>query len=295
MPRRLPDWLRKNLAAGQEAAKTNALLKELGLNTICESGKCPNRNECYSQRTATFMIMGDTCTRSCSFCSVTTGRPLALDVNEPDRVAEAAKRLGLDHVVVTSVNRDDLADEGAGHFVRVIEAIRAVLPQTVIEILTPDFKKTQGVAVRMILAVRPDIFSHNMETVPRLYKRVRPQAHYGTSLEIFSQIKRMSPLALTKSGLMLGLGETQDEVLSVLEDLRKVGCDLLTLGQYLQSDALGLAVEEYVSPDSFLSYKKKALEMGFRWVESAPFVRSSFHAKDSFEALKKSIHSLRIA
>ena len=293
MPRRLPagqtglpPWLHKRLVPGHEAARTDMLLKELGLHTICESGRCPNRNECYSQKTATFMILGDVCTRSCGFCSVSTGRPERLDADEPKRVAEAVRRLGLQHVVITSVNRDDLEDEGAGHFVEVIKEIKKVSLGIIIEILTPDFRKTQKTAVRLLVNAGPDIFNHNTETIPRLYKRVRPQGNYEKTLRIFSEVRNLSDKILTKSGLMLGLGETEGEVFSILRDLRSVGCQTLTLGQYFQSSALGLPVEEYIHPDVFEHYKKEAIRMGFTWVESAPFVRSSFHAKESFERLK---------
>ena len=284
--RRLPDWLKMDLAAGHEAPRTDALMKEFGLHTICESGRCPNRNECYSQKTATFMILGDICTRSCRFCSVSTGRPEALDREEPRRLADAVKILGLRHVVVTSVNRDDLADEGAGHFVEVIRQLKAQSPGVIVEILTPDFRRTQPKAVRMILNEGPDVFNHNVETVPGIYRRVRPQGDYRRSLELFREIQRAGDAVLTKSGLMLGLGESREEVMEVLRDLRDAGCEFLTLGQYLQSSALGLPVEEYIRPEIFLDYNKQALDMGFAWVESAPFVRSSFHAKESFEALR---------
>ncbi len=287
--RRLPDWLRRDLAPGHEAPKTDALLKDLGLHTICESGRCPNRNECYSQKTATFMIMGDICTRSCKFCSVSIGKPDALDADEPRRVAMAAEKLGLKHVVVTSVNRDDLEDEGVSHFTEVIAELRNLSPDLIIEILTPDFKRTQRMAVRKIVGAGPDIFNHNVETVPRLYRGVRPQAVYEKSLDIFREIRAVSSRVLTKSGLMLGLGETREEVLKVLEDLREAGCEILTLGQYLQSSTLGLPVAEYVHPDQFAEYKTQAQKIGFAWVESAPYVRSSFHAKESFEALSRSI------
>lgn len=287
--RRLPDWLRRSLSPGQEAARTDALLKNLGLHTICESGRCPNRDECYSQRTATFMIMGDICTRTCRFCSVSVGRPGALEADEPKRVAEAARSLGLKHVVVTSVNRDDLPDEGVGHFVEVIRELRALSDELIVEILTPDFKRTQSAAVEAILEAGPHIFNHNVETVPRLYAGVRPQAEYQKSLEIFREIRKRSRQALTKSGLMLGLGETREEVLAVLRDLRDSGCEMVTIGQYLRSSAMGLPVDRYVSPREFEGYKKDALELGFSWVESAPYVRSSYHARDSFEAMKKEI------
>lgn len=286
MQRRLPDWLRKDLSPGHEAGETDRLLKEMDLHTICESGRCPNRDECWSQKTATFMVMGDVCTRSCGFCSVKTGRPAALDPDEPRRVAEAARSMGLEHVVVTSVDRDELPDEGAGHFARVIEELKALSPEPIIEILTPDFKRTQGRAVETILAAGPDIFSHNVETVPGLHRRVRPQAEYAKSLAIFLEIKARSPRTLTKSGLMLGLGETEAELFGVLRDLRAAGCRMLTLGQYLQSDPAGLPVEAFIRPERFAFFKAEALRMGFWWVESAPFVRSSFHAKESFEAMK---------
>lgn len=291
--RRLPDWLRRDLSPGQEAARTDTLLKDLGLHTICESGRCPNRNECYSQKTATFMIMGDICTRSCSFCSVSTGRPDALDLDEPRRVAQAARTLGLEHVVVTSVNRDDLPDEGVKHFVDVIRELKKISESIIIEILTPDFRRTQKDAVAMILAEEPDIFNHNVETVPGLYRRVRPQGDYPRSLQLFREIRLAGSRTLVKSGLMLGLGETREEVLVVLRDLRAAGVDIVTLGQYLQSAATGLPVTEYVSPAAFEEYRRDALNMGFSWVESAPYVRSSFHAKESFESLKASIASLK--
>ena len=292
--RRLPDWLRKSVAPGLEAVRTDTLLKEQGLHTICESGRCPNRNECYSQKTATFMILGDVCTRSCGFCSVSTGRPDALDRDEPRRVAEAARTLGLQHVVVTSVNRDDMKDEGADHFAQVIRELRRLSTELVIEILTPDFKRTQGAAVETILSAGPDIFSHNTETVPRLYRPVRPQGDYSKSLQIFREIRSRSERMLTKSGLMLGLGETHREVFAVLQDLRSVGCDILTLGQYLQSSTAGVAVSEYVRPEEFAVYKEEAFRMGFTWVESGPFVRSSFHAKESFESLKASLKARKL-
>ncbi|MBI4432735.1 MAG: lipoyl synthase [Candidatus Omnitrophica bacterium] len=285
--RRLPDWFRKDIAPGHEAAKTDLLLKELGLHTICESGRCPNRDECYSQKTATFMIMGDICTRSCRFCSVSTGRPGSLEADEPQRVASAARTLGLEHVVVTSVNRDDLPDEGAGHFVRVIQELKKISKDIIIEILTPDFKRTQSRAVRLILEAGPDIFNHNVETVPRFYRDARPQGDYQRSLEIFREIRSRSQTVLTKSGLMLGLGETEEEVLQVLKDLKNAGCEMVTLGQYLQSSSLGLPVAEYVRPEVFANWKVTARSLGFSWVESAPFVRSSYHAKGSFEELKK--------
>ena len=292
--RRLPDWLRRSLSPGHEAAETDRLLKSQGLHTICESGRCPNRDECYSQKTATFMILGDICTRSCRFCSVSTGKPEALDLDEPRRVADAARRLGLKHVVVTSVNRDDLDDEGVSHFLNVITELKKISSELVIEILTPDFKRTQRLAVKKIVEAGPDIFNHNIETVPRLYPSVRPQAVYEKSLQIFREIGAVSSVVLKKSGLMLGLGETPQEVIRVLEDLRSAGCDILTLGQYLQSSAMGLPVAEYIHPDQFSEYKAQAQKIGFLWVESAPYVRSSFHAKESFESIQSVIRERKI-
>ncbi len=288
---RLPDWLRKSLTEGHEAQKTDTLIKDLGLHTICESGRCPNRNECYSQKTATFMIMGDVCTRSCRFCSVSTGRPEVLDQEEPARVAQAVRELGLEHVVVTSVDRDDLADEGTDHFVAVIRELKKISSELIIEILTPDFRRNQKSAVNKITKESPHIFNHNVETVPRLYREVCPQSNYKTSLQIFKEVDACDPAIFTKSGIMLGLGETPQEVLQVLRDLKEAGCDILTIGQYLQSSKLGLAVKEYVPPEMFLYYKSEAQAIGFSWVESGPFVRSSFHAKESFESLKTAIQA----
>lgn len=292
--RRLPDWLRRDLAPGHEAARTDVLLKDMGLHTICESGRCPNRNECYSQKTATFMILGDVCTRTCRFCSVSMGKPEVVDKDEPARVAEATAKLGLKHVVVTSVNRDDLPDEGVKHFVDTIRALRAVPTVETIEVLTPDFKRTQAAAVGAIVDAGVDIFNHNVETVPRLYRRVRPQAHYETSLAIFGEIQRRSNRrVLTKSGLMLGLGETKEEVLAVLDDLAAAGCEMLTLGQYLQSSTMGLPVDRYVSPEEFAELKREGDARGFVNVESAPYVRSSFHAKDSLEKIRTALAGRR--
>ena len=284
--RRLPDWLKRDLSPGHEAARTDAIIKELGLHTICESGRCPNRNDCYSQKTATFMVMGDLCTRSCRFCSVSSGRPSELDRDEPQRLAEAVKHLGLSHVVITSVNRDDLEDEGAGHFVNVIEAVKMATPGIIIEVLTPDFKRTQRLAVKKIIDACPHIFNHNVETVPRLYPHVRSQAIYETSLEIFREIRKNSSSTWTKSGLMLGMGEEREEVIQVMADLNEAGCQMLTLGQYLQSSGSGVKVERYLEPAEFTDLKRAALAMGFQWVESGPMVRSSYHARDSFASLQ---------
>lgn len=279
---RLPQWLRRSLPVGNQNFQTHQTIRDLNLETVCENAKCPNRMECYSQQTATFMILGNVCTRPCGFCAVSRGRPEALSGDEPERVAEAAKRLGLKHVVITSVTRDDLADGGADHFVRTIEAVRRETGATV-EILTPDFIRQPEVLQRLI-AARPEVFNHNMETVPRLYRRVRgPKSEYRWTLEMLRQIKAADPTIKTKSGLMLGLGETRDELLDALADLRDVDCDLLTLGQYLQPGPKYLPVQRYVPPSEFEELGRTAKAMGFRSVASGPFVRSSYHARDMAE------------
>jgi len=279
--RRLPVWLRNPLPTSATFARTHALLGELNLHTVCESARCPNHWECWSRGTATFLIAGDRCTRACGFCAVTTARPRPLDADEPARVAEATRRLGLRHVVITSVARDDLPDGGAEHFRRTIEAVRRRNPGVTIEVLTPDFQD-QDAALACVLAARPDVFNHNLETVRRLTPRVRSRATYDRSLSVLRKARALADGAvLTKSGLMLGLGETESEVLSALADLRAVGCDLLTLGQYLQPTARHLPVVEYVSPERFAWYGAQARALGFRHVASAPKVRSSYHAAES--------------
>ena len=282
-PRRLPSWLRQPIPRGNGDHVTRRILDELRLVTVCDEARCPNRMECYAHKTATFMILGDTCTRSCSFCSVARGEPVALARldDEPDRIAEAAERLGLEHVVITSVTRDDLADGGAAHFVRCIEAVRARTRQATVEVLTPDFiGRPEGIDT--IAAAEPDVFNHNTETVPRLYRRVRgPQSRYAWTLDVLRRAKQLSPGVQTKSGLMLGMGETTQEVLDVLADLRRVDCDFLTLGQYLQPDPKRyLPVTRYVPPHEFGWWKRRAMALGFRKVASGPFVRSSYHARD---------------
>lgn len=286
-PARLPDWLRKNLSVGHQAAHTDQLISDLGLNTICESGRCPNRNECYSQRTASFMILGDRCTRNCHYCSVAPGKPLHPDPNEPENLAEAVHRLGLEHAVVTSVTRDDLEDEGLGHFLEVTRALRRKNPGLILEVLTPDFKRDQDRAVRELARMPIDIFNHNIETVRSVHRRVRPQGGYDLSLELLKKVREHQPARVTKSGAMLGLGETRAEVLEMLEDLRRAGCRMLTLGQYLQPDRTACPVERYVTPEEFEDYRFAAEGMGFELVESGPFVRSSYHAKDSFAKLRR--------
>jgi lipoic acid synthetase len=277
---RLPEWLRVRLPESDSYGRTRALLAELQLHTVCESARCPNHWECWSRGTATFMIAGDRCTRACGFCAVTTAKPLPLDPDEPARVAEAAHRMKLRHVVITAVARDDLPDGGAEHFRRTIEAVRARLPGAVIEVLVPDFNDRDA-AIDTVLAARPHIFNHNLETVRRLTPQVRSRATYDRSLSVLRKAKaRGGPRLYTKSGLMLGLGETEAELLEALRDLRAAGCDLLTLGQYLQPTLRHLPVVEFVSPERFARLGARARELGFLHVASGPLVRSSYHADD---------------
>jgi lipoic acid synthetase len=281
--RRLPHWLKRNVPLGNANHFTARLLDELRLETVCDNARCPNRMECYSQKTATFMILGNVCTRPCGFCAVERGKTQAVEDDEPERLAEAARRLGLRHVVITSVTRDDLADGGAEHFYRCVLAVRA-RTGAAIEVLTPDFIGKPG-AVECVVASRPEVFNHNMETVPRLYRRVRGRkSEYRWTLELLRRVKRLQPQTKTKSGLMLGLGETRDELLDALADLREAGCELLTLGQYLQPSPGHLAVERYVPPAEFEKLGRLARAMGFSQVASGPFVRSSYHARDMAEA-----------
>ncbi len=280
--RRLPEWLRRDLPRGNFNNFTAGLLDELNLETVCDNAKCPNRMECYSQKTATFMILGNVCTRPCGFCAVSRGRPEALEDDEPDRVAEAAYRLGLKHVVITSVTRDDLPDGGADHFRRTVQAVRERTGAT-IEVLTPDFVRHRD-SLERVVAAKPEVFNHNMETVPRLYRRVRgPKSDYAWTLELLRQVKRLAPETKTKSGLMLGLGETTEEILECLSDLRDHECDFLTLGQYLQPGPKYLPVVRYVPPDEFEELGRMARQMGFTKVASGPFVRSSYHAREMAE------------
>ena len=277
---RLPAWLHTRLPTTDSFAQTRALLDELRLHTVCQSARCPNHWECWSKGTATFMIGGDRCTRACSFCAVTTAKPFALEADEPARVAEATRRLQLKHVVITAVARDDLPDGGADHFRRTIEAVRALNPATVIEVLTPDFN-ARAEAIDRVLAAQPHIFNHNLETVRRLTRAVRSRATYDRSLSVLGHAKAQSGRTIyTKSGLMLGLGETEAEVFTALSDLRGVGCDLLTLGQYLQPTLRHLPVMEFVTPEKFAEYGVRARQMGFLHVASAPMVRSSYHADE---------------
>jgi len=281
-PRRLPPWLRQNLGAGGGHAETAHLIAELNLETVCSSAKCPNRLECWSQRTATFMILGNVCTRPCGFCSVPKGKTEELESDEPERVAEAARRLGLAHVVITSVTRDDLPDGGAEHFRRTVEAVRAATGAAV-EVLVPDFLGKEG-ALERLMAAKPDVFNHNTETVPRLYRTVRGRKSvYSWTLQLLADAKRLFPAVKTKSGLMLGLGETRDELLDVFADLLDHGVDFLTLGQYLQPTLDSLPVERYVPPEEFDELGTIARGMGFKRVASGPLVRSSYHARDMAE------------
>ncbi|MGA2659497.1 MAG: lipoyl synthase [Verrucomicrobiota bacterium] len=280
---RLPEWLRIRLPTSDRFAQTRALLGELKLHTVCESARCPNHWECWEKGTATFMIGGDRCTRACRFCAVTTAKPLPLDPQEPARVAEATRRLRLRHVVITAVARDDLPDGGAGHFARTIQAVRALNAGIVIEVLTPDFNDRDA-AIDAVLSGNPHIFNHNLETVRRLTPAVRSRATYDRSLSVLGKVKgKRAESIYTKSGLMLGLGETEAEVETALADLRRVGCDLLTLGQYLQPSVEHIPVFQFITPAQFEAYGQRARAMGFVHVASGPMVRSSYHA-DEFNA-----------
>src|SRR5271170_190379 len=277
---RLPEWLRITLPTSDTFSRTRSLLNELKLHTVCESAKCPNHWECWSKGTATFMIAGDRCTRACGFCAVTTAKPLALEANEPMRVAEATRRMGLRHVVITAVARDDLADGGAEHFRQTIESVRKLNPGIVIEVLVPDFLDHDD-AIEMVLAAKPEIYNHNLETVRRLTPSVRHRATYDRSLSVLKKVKeKRGDTIYTKSGVMLGLGETEDELFQAMQDLRASNCDILTLGQYLQPTLKHLPVVEFVSPEKFEEYKMRAEEMGFVHVASGPMVRSSYHADE---------------
>jgi lipoyl synthase len=276
--RRLPPWLKRGLPAGNENFLTRNLVHDLGLETVCESARCPNRPDCWSRRTATFMVLGNVCTRPCGFCSVPKGEPEVVAIDEPERVAEAAARLELKHVVITSVTRDDLPDGGAEHFHRCVTAVRERTGAAV-EVLTPDFLGDTA-AIDRVIAARPDVFNHNLETVPRLYKKVRGRADYRRSLDLLARVKNGAPKIPTKAGLMLGIGETIDELFDVLADLRAVGCDVLTLGQYLAPTLKHIPVARYLPPEEFDALAARARLLGFRQVVAGPFVRSSYHAEE---------------
>ncbi|GBR34791.1 lipoyl synthase [Gluconobacter kondonii] len=282
---RKPSWIRVKAPNHPVYHETRALMRDAGLVTVCEEAACPNIGECWSQRHATMMIMGEICTRACAFCNVTTGMPKHLDADEPRRVGEAVAKLGLRHVVITSVDRDDLADGGAEHFAQVIRSIRQTSPETTIEILTPDFLRKDG-ALEVVVAARPDVFNHNIETVPRLYPTIRPGARYYQSVRLLDGVKRLDPSIFTKSGLMLGLGEERMEVAQVMDDFRIADVDFLTLGQYLQPSAKHAAVEKFITPDEFDGYAAAARSKGFLQVSASPLTRSSYHADSDFAKLQ---------
>jgi lipoic acid synthetase len=282
---RKPDWIRVRAPNSPEYAETKRLMRQYGLTTVCEEAACPNIGECWKQKHATFMIMGDTCTRACAFCNVATGKPGALNPHEPANIAEAVGKLGLGHVVVTSVDRDDLDDGGAGHFAAVIEALHRSAPKTTIEVLTPDFMRKPG-AIEIVVAARPDVFNHNLETVPRLYPTIRPGARYFTSLRLLSRIKEIDPAMFTKSGLMVGLGETREEILQVMDDLRAADVDFLTIGQYLQPTPKHARLDRFWTPAEFAELAAHARAKGFLMVSASPLTRSSYHAGDDFARLR---------
>ena len=282
---RKPDWIRVKAPVSRAYAETRAIVREHGLHTVCEEAGCPNIGECWAERHATMMIMGDTCTRACAFCNVKTGLPGALDADEPENVGRAVAKLGLRHVVVTSVDRDDLADGGAGHFAATIRAIRALSPGTTVEVLTPDFLRKPG-GIETVAAARPDVFNHNVETVPRLYPSIRPGARYFQSLRLLDRVKQLDPSIFTKSGLMVGLGETRAEIMQVMDDFRVADVDFLTIGQYLQPTVKHAAVAEFVTPEQFEDYARIARAKGFLLVSATPLTRSSYHADADFAALR---------
>jgi len=279
--KRKPEWLKSRHRPAEEEQSVRRLMKDLHLNTVCQEARCPNRTECFNRKTATFLILGDTCTRRCRFCNVKKGVPRRVDPQEPGHLADAVEALGLKYVVITSVTRDDMQDGGAGHFAAVIEAVRERVPGVGIEVLIPDFQG-DAEALEIVLKARPDVLNHNVETVPRLYTTVRPKAAYDRSINLLAGAKKYNPSLLTKSGLMVGLGESEEELVAVLKDLRKVGCDLLTLGQYLAPTAEHYPVAEYVTPEQFETYKKRALSLGFRDAACGPLVRSSYRAGEMY-------------
>ncbi len=281
-----PDWIRVKAPVSQEYQATRDLIKNHKLNTVCEEAACPNIGECWAKKHATIMILGSVCTRSCRFCNIATGRPDQLDPHEPQRVAEALAKLGLSHVVITSVDRDDLPDGGAQHFAQVITEIRRMSPHTTIEILTPDFLRKDG-ALEIVVEAQPDVYNHNVETVPRLYSEVRPGARYYHSINLLHRVKQLNPTLFTKSGLMVGLGETKQEVYQVMDDLRSADVDFLTIGQYLQPTPQHHEVMRFVEPEEFKDYERMARGKGFLMVSASPLTRSSYHAGEDFERLKQ--------
>ena len=283
---RKPDWIRVKAPTSLAFSETRQLMRRLNLATVCEEAACPNIGECWTKKHATVMILGDTCTRACAFCNVKTGMPRGVDPLEPNHVADAAAELGLEHIVVTSVDRDDLRDGGASQFVRVIEALRRAAPATTIEILTPDFRNKADVAIESIVAARPDVYNHNLETVPRLYPTIRPGARYYASLRLLEQVKRLDPSIFTKSGVMVGLGEQRMEVHQVMDDMRSAGIDFLTMGQYLQPTPRHAKVAEFVTPKAFDAYGAIGRAKGFLLVAASPLTRSSYHAGDDFAKMR---------
>ncbi|MFL5259555.1 MAG: lipoyl synthase [Hyphomicrobiales bacterium] len=282
---RKPEWIRVRAPGSAAYNETRAIVRENGLVTVCEEAGCPNIGECWSKKHATFMIMGDTCTRACAFCNVRTGLPGPLDPGEPGKVADAVARMGLSHAVITSVDRDDLDDGGAAHFAAVIRAIRERSSSTTVEVLTPDFLRKQD-AARMVVDARPDVFNHNLETVPSLYLRIRPGARYFHSLRLLQSIKEMDPRLFTKSGMMVGLGESREEVLQVMDDMRSAGVDFITIGQYLQPSRKHAPIDRFVTPEEFNAYETIAYSKGFLMVAASPLTRSSHHAGEDFSRLK---------
>lgn len=288
----IPEWMRKRVHHNATQDATGQILDKLSLNTICRESRCPNWGECWSQGHATFLILGDICTRNCGFCSVKTGKPGALDSTEPSRVARAVKEMGVRYAVITSVDRDDLPDLGSEAFAQTIRSVRDLSPEVLIEVLIPDFKADPS-ALERIVGAKPEVLAHNLETVPSLNKQVRPQASYERSLEVFKIVKALAPGQITKSGLMLGLGETSDEVVRVMKDLRNAGCDLLSVGQYLYPGGDCLPVQRYAHPEEFAEYERIALELGFAGVMSAPYVRTSYRAKDLYTSALQKGNSIR--
>ncbi|WP_425229661.1 lipoyl synthase [Sphingomonas sp.] len=289
---RKPDWIRVKAPTSAGVGETRKLMRRLGLATVCEEAACPNIGECWTKKHATVMILGDTCTRACAFCNVKTGMPRAVDAHEPEHVAVAAAELGLTHIVVTSVDRDDLPDGGASQFVKVIQALRRTTPATTIEILTPDFRNKAQAAVESIVEARPDVYNHNLETVPRLYPTIRPGARYYASLRLLESVKRHDPSIFTKSGVMLGLGEERLEVHQVMDDMRSADIDFLTMGQYLQPTPRHAKVAEFVAPKAFDAYAAIARAKGFLLVAATPLTRSSYHAGDDFAKMKAAREAL---
>ena len=285
-PLRKPAWIRVKAPTSREYGETRDMMRRNNLHTVCEEAACPNIGECWSRKHATVMILGEICTRACAFCNVKTGRPGAVDADEPDHLANAVRGMGFKHMVITSVDRDDLADGGAGQFVRCIERIRETAPETTIEVLTPDFRGKDG-AMEALVRARPDVYNHNLETVPRLYPTIRPGARYFNSLRLLSDVKRLDPRMFTKSGIMVGLGEERSEIMQVMDDLRAADVDFLTIGQYLQPTPRHAPVQRFVTPDEFEDYRRLARAKGFLMVAASPLTRSSYHADKDFEELRQ--------